>query len=475
MPFSVYNTMTRRIEPFEPITKDFVRMYCCGPTVYNFAHIGNLRTYIFEDILRRTLEFSGYHVQHVMNVTDVGHLTDDGDEGEDKMLKSSKETGRDVYEIARLYTKAFFADTDALHILRPDTACRATEHIGDMIALIKRLEDGGYTYQAGGNVYFSIDTFPQYGELARLNLEELRSGARIDVDENKRNPKDFVLWFTNSKFENQAMLWDSPWGSGYPGWHIECSAMSMKYLGESFDIHCGGIDHIPVHHTNEIAQSEAATGKHWVKYWVHGEFLLSERGKMSKSKGEFLTLHVLVKRGYDPMDYRYFCLGGHYRAQLQFSWQSLDSARNARRNLFERVIELKQITKPAAGLSAEAQQYLDLFTEHLGMDLNAPRGLADMWNLLKDATIPGDEKLSCLYQMDRILGFNLSEIQTEAKGAEPVPEDIQLLLQERLEAKREKNYTRADELRAIVESAGYQLKDTPNGTTVTKSCNQNQG
>ena len=469
MNLSLHNTMTRTIEPFEPVEKPVVRMYCCGPTVYNFAHIGNLRTYVFEDVLRRTLEYAGFVVKHVMNVTDVGHLTDDGDDGEDKMLKSSKETGRDVYTIARMYTDAFFRDTDALHILRPHVACRATDHIQDMIALIKRLEAKGHTYVSGGNVYFSIDTFPRYGELARLNLEELMSGARIHVDENKRNPKDFALWFTNSKFENQVMVWDSPWGTGYPGWHIECSAMSMKYLGDSFDIHCGGIDHIPVHHTNEIAQSEAATGKRWVKYWIHGEFLINETGKMSKSKGEFLTLSVLQDKGYDPMDYRYFCLGGHYRSQLVFSWQSMDAAKNARRNLVRQVQSLKrEAPQGATMLSDAAKEYLRVFAEHLGYDLNAPRGLADMWNLIKDDSVPADEKLACLYDMDRILGLGLAGIEVVEECSESIPEGIQALVDERLEAKRNKNYHRADELRAIVEKAGYKLKDTPDGTLVTK-------
>lgn len=446
-------------------------MYCCGPTVYNYAHIGNLRTYVFEDLLRRTLEYGGFTVRHVMNVTDVGHLTDDGDEGEDKMVKSSKETGRDVYEIAQMYTDAFFTDTDALNIERPHIACRATQHIDDMIALIKRLEEKGHTYVAGGNVYFSIDTFSRYGELARLNLAELQSGARIDVDTNKRNPKDFVLWFTKSKFENQVMVWDSPWGKGYPGWHVECSAMSMKYLGESFDIHCGGIDHIPVHHTNEIAQSEAATGKQWVRYWVHGEFLINETGKMSKSKGEFLTLSLLQKRGYEAMDYRYFCLGGHYRSQLVFSWNSMDSAKNARRNLIRQIRTLLQESggKVASSLSAEGRVYLDTFAEHLGNDLNAPRGLATMWNLIKDTQVSAQEKLFCLYEMDKILGLELDTVGVEEEFSGPeIPADIQALVEERTEAKRMKNYHRADELRVIVEEAGYKLTDTPNGTVVSK-------
>lgn len=470
MRISLHNTLTRTVETFEPLESNLVRMYCCGPTVYNYAHIGNLRTYVFEDILRRTFEFSGYTVKHVMNVTDVGHLTDDGDDGEDKMVKSSKETGRDVYEIARLYTDAFFTDTDELHILRPHVACRATDHIGDMIELIKRLEKKGHTYVSGGNVYFSIETFSRYGELARLNLDELQSGARIDVDQNKRNPKDFVLWFTNSKFENQVMLWDSPWGKGYPGWHIECSAMSMKYLGESFDIHCGGIDHIPVHHTNEIAQSEAATGKQWVRYWVHGEFLINETGKMSKSKGEFLTLSVLKKHGYDALDYRYFCLGGHYRSQLVFSWNSLQAAKNGRRNLIRQIQKLLgEAQKPAMKLSEVAQDYLDTFAKHLGNDLNAPRGLATLWDLVKDTAIPADEKLLCIYRMDEILGLSLAEIEVVNHESETIPLEIQKLVDERMEAKGQKNYHRADELRAIVEKAGYKLTDTSDGTVISKN------
>ncbi|WP_422481304.1 cysteine--tRNA ligase [Pleomorphochaeta sp. DL1XJH-081] len=471
MKISLHNTMSRSIEPFEPLTNGLVRMYCCGPTVYNFAHIGNLRTYIFEDVLRRTLEYGGFSVKHVMNVTDVGHLTDDGDDGEDKMVKSSKETGRDVYEIARMYTDAFFSDTDALHILRPHVACRATQHIEDMIALIKRLEEKGHTYVSGGNVYFSIDTFSRYGELAKLNLEDLQSGARIDVDANKKNPKDFVLWFTKSKFENQVMVWDSPWGKGYPGWHVECSAMSMKYLGESFDIHCGGIDHIPVHHTNEIAQSEAATGKRWVKYWVHGEFLINETGKMSKSKGEFLTLTVLQKKGYDPMDYRYFCLGGHYRSQLVFSWKSMDSAKNGRKNLMKLIRGVHQDATKAihSDLSDSAQKYLDTFFGHLGNDLNAPRGLATVWNLVKDNSVPASDKLFCLGEMDKILGLGLTVIEeSEEPSTGEIPENIRALVDERIEAKSNKNYHRADELRAIVEEAGYKLTDTPDGTVVSK-------
>ncbi|MFA7019030.1 MAG: cysteine--tRNA ligase [Sphaerochaetaceae bacterium] len=469
MDLSLYNTMTRTIEPFVPLKNGVVGMYCCGPTVYNYAHIGNLKTYVFEDVLRRTLEYDGYTVNHVMNITDVGHLTDDGDDGEDKMVKSAKEKGLSVYEIAQMYTDAFFEDIDALHIKRPSIACKATDHIQDMIDLIKRLEAKGHTYRAGGNVYFSIDTFPRYGALARLNLEELQSGARIDIDLNKKNPKDFVLWFTQSKFENQVMVWDSPWGKGYPGWHIECSAMSMKYLGDTFDIHCGGIDHVPVHHTNEIAQSEAATGKKWVNYWIHGEFLINETGKMSKSKGEFLTLSRLREKGYDPMDFRYFCLGGHYRSQLVFSWQSMDSAKNARKNLIKQMQSIKKITsEPAQKLSDAALSYQKSFVEHLNNDLHTPRGLAVLWTLLKDETLPGDQKLASLYEFDKILGLGLTDIASESVQEFVLPKEIQDLVDERAKAKRAKNYHRADELRVIVEKSGYTLKDTADGTVITK-------
>ena len=301
-------------------------MYCCGPTVYLDQHLGNLRTYLFEDVLRRTLEDCGYEVSHVMNVTDVGHLTDDGDEGEDKMIKSARASGLTVQQIAEQYTVQFFRDCEALQIMRPTVVCKATEHIPEMIALVERLTERGHTYQAGGNVFYDISTFSEYGQMAGLDLEELQAGARIQVDANKRRPHDFGLWFTKSKFERQAMLWDSPWGRGYPGWHIECSAMSMRYLGEQFDIHCGGIDHIPVHHTNEIAQSDGATGVPSVRYWVHGEFLVIDGARMAKSGGNLATLTQLVDRGFEPLDYRYFFLGAHYRDQHTFSAEGMVGA-----------------------------------------------------------------------------------------------------------------------------------------------------
>ncbi|MFA5698932.1 MAG: cysteine--tRNA ligase, partial [Sphaerochaeta sp.] len=305
MALRLYNTMSRTVQEFIPIKEHEVGMYSCGPTVYNYAHIGNLRTFLFEDLLKRVLIASGFEVNHVMNVTDVGHLSGDGDDGEDKLEVMARRQKKSAWEIAEYYTKAFFQDFDELKMIRPTTISKATDHIQEMIDLIKRLEANGHTYQSGGNVYFSIDTIDDYGKLARLDLESLQTAVRegVEADEYKKNPKDFVLWFTQSKFGEQEMMWDSPWGRGFPGWHIECSAMSMTYLGEHFDIHCGGIDAIPIHHTNEIAQSEAATGKEWVNYWLHGEFLLDETGKMSKSKGEFLTLSLLKEKGFEAMDY----------------------------------------------------------------------------------------------------------------------------------------------------------------------------
>ncbi len=463
----LYNTMSRKIEEFVPIEPNKVSMYCCGPTVYNYAHIGNLRTFIFEDILKRTFLFDGYEVKHVMNITDVGHLTGDGDDGEDKLGKRSRETGKSVWDIAAFYTEAFFKDEKDLNIITPDIVCRATDHIQDMIDLIKVLEEKGHTYTSGGNVYFSIDTIPDYGKLAGQSQNEKMSGARIAVDGNKRNPKDFVLWFTNSKFGDQAMMWDSPWGRGYPGWHIECSAMSMKYLGPHFDLHCGGIDAIPVHHTNEIAQSEAATGSKWVNYWCHGEFLLNDKGKMSKSSGEFLTLPVVVSHGYNPLDYRYFCLSGHYRTQLKFSWEALDHARSAREKLVSIVSSLKN-TEPVEELSAKAQAYYDGFSAAMNNDLRAPEALAQMWLLLKDSEVTDGEKLSLLYSFDRILGLELDNVEAE-KDVKVGTEEEWKLVEERALAKKNRDWARADEIRSELAGRGFTVKDTPSGPVLEKN------
>ena len=479
----LFNSLGREIQDFTPIHPPDVGMYTCGPTVYNYAHIGNLRTYLFEDVLRRTLELLGWRVRHVMNVTDVGHLTDDADEGEDKMVLGARREGRTVWEIADFYTRAFFDDLAKLNIELPTVVARATEHIADMIGLIRRIEANGFTYLAGGNLYFDISRLPDYGKLAGLNLDSLQAGARIEVDSAKRNPLDFVLWFTRSKFENQAMVWDSPWGRGYPGWHIECSAMSMRYLGEHFDLHCGGIDHIPVHHTNEIAQSEAATGRKWVNHWLHGEFLVLEKEKMAKSSGRFLTLSRLGEEGFDPLDYRFFCLGAHYRTQLQFSFEGLEAARNGRANLMEKIARLKTapqtIPVGASGVgtpevpgssasnadalpgTARAANHLDSFTANLSEDLNTPRALADLWGLLKDESLPPAARLEGALAMDRVLGLRLAAAMPEDHD---LAAEVQGLIRERHEARRRKDFRRADEIRDGLKERGIILEDTPEGT-----------
>ena len=473
MSFSFYNTLGREKQLFKPLQEGKVGFYGCGPTVYNYAHIGNLRAYVLHDILVRSLRRAGFDVNHVMNITDVGHLSDDADEGEDKMVKSAEERGKSVLEIADFYTNAFFKDTERMNITRPTVVCKATEHIGEMIALIQRIEKNGFTYFAGGNLYFDISKFPSYGELALLRLDDLKAGARIEQDENKRNAGDFVLWFTKSKFENQALVWDSPWGRGYPGWHIECSAMSMKYLGENFDIHAGGIDHIPIHHTNEIAQSEAATGKKpWVKYWLHNEFLVLNKGKMSKSAGGFLTLQTLVDDGYDPLDYRYFLIGGHYRSQLQFSMESLEGAKNARKSLVDKVRALAaKCDVNAAADTEKTAHYIEDFNKAIEDDLNTPRALAELWGLLKEGAAE-PETLAAIFDMDRVLGLGLENAcknETQTGDEDSMTHEIEELIAKRAEAKKAKNFADADSIRQNLKERGIILEDGPAGTTWRKS------
>jgi cysteinyl-tRNA synthetase len=471
MALTLYNTLGRTLQVFEPLKPGRVGFYGCGPTVYNYAHIGNLRAYVTHDILTRTLRRMGFDVTHVMNITDVGHLSGDNDEGDDKMVKSAEERGKSVLEIAEFYTGAFFDDTGRMNILKPTVVCKATAHVGEMIDLIKRIDAGGYTYSAGGNLYFDVSKFPGYGDLGLLRLDELKAGARAGADENKRNPQDFVLWFTKSKFENQALVWDSPWGRGYPGWHIECSAMSIKYLGEQFDIHAGGIDHIPIHHTNEIAQSEAATGKKpWVRYWVHNEFLVLNKGKMAKSSGGFITLQNLADAGYDPLDYRYFLLGGHYRSQLQFSWESLEGARNARRSLLDQIRRLaeKAGKETVSACSEKAGKYLAAFDKALEEDLSTPRALAELWGLIRDGELSPGEALAGVLDMDRVLGLSLAEsLDTGGTGRAGDPAlagEVERLIARRKEAKKAKNYAEADSIRQGLKERGVILEDTPSGT-----------
>lgn len=491
MSLTLHNTLGNKKETFIPITEGKAGVYGCGPTVYDYAHIGNLRTYVFEDILIRTLEFLGYDVTHVMNITDVGHLTDDGDTGEDKMLKSAEERGKSVLEIAEFYTKAFFKDTELLNIKKPTIICKATEHIQEMIDLIKRIEANGHTYTAGGNLYFDISTFPKYGELANIKLEDLKAGARIEIDQNKRNPYDFVLWFTKSKFENQALVWDSPWGRGYPGWHVECSAMSMKYLGEQFDIHKGGIDHIRIHHTNEIAQSEGATGKKWVNYWLHNEFLVMNKGKMSKSAGTFIVLGDVIKQGFEPLDYRFLLLGGHYRSQITFSWEAMETAKNGRKNLntrisklmenipTEKIEELKAISqdtnlKKAKTLlqNSKAEPYLNRFIEGMEDDLASPKAISELQTLIKDKNLDSAEILTCISIMDSILGLKLIEEAANLlnKMEHPDIDEVKInsLIEERLSARAQKNYQKADEIRNTLRDMGILLEDKGGSTTWKK-------
>lgn len=455
----LYNTLTRQKEEFMPEKPDQVGLYCCGPTVYNYAHIGNLRTYVFEDLLRRALEFNGYVVNHVMNITDVGHLTSDADTGEDKMKKGAEREKKTVWEIAEYYTQAFLEDMDRLNLLKPTLKPKATDHIEAMIRQIQQLEKNGDTYVGeNGNVYYDTSKFERYGELAQLDKQELQAGARIEVDKNKKNPHDFVLWFVESKHGDQEMQWDSPWGRGFPGWHIECSAMATKYLGEQIDIHCGGIDHIPVHHTNEIAQAEGALGVHpWVKIWMHGNFLvLKEGAKMAKAEENFLTLRRLVEEGYDPLDYRYFCLQSHYRKELAFDWGALEAARTALRRLKEKVSNLGQET------GAVSKVYLDTFQEAVSEDLNIPRALALCWDLLEDATVKNEDKLATIKKMDTVLGLKLDEpLEFE------LPPQITQWILERNEARDKKNWKRADEIRDKIEASGrWLVKDGPGGTEV---------
>ena len=459
----LYNTLTRKKETFKPIKKNEASMYCCGPTVYNYAHIGNLKTYIFEDLLRRVLEYNGYKVKQVMNVTDVGHLTSDADTGEDKMLVGAKREKKTVWQIADFYTEAFFKDLEQLNIKKPVKICKATKHIKDMIKLIQRIEENGYTYLSNGNVYFDVSKFKKYGQLAKLKLESLKAGARIEVDEAKKNPHDFVLWFTKSKFTDQEMKWPSPWETGYPGWHIECSAMSMKYLGEQFDIHCGGIDHIPVHHTNEIAQSEAATKKKWVNYWLHGQFLVMDKGKMAKSKGEFLTLQSLVDKGYTAIDYRYFCVSAHYRTQLMFSYEGLTSAKNAVEKLRERVIEMKENPSNEKNPALE-KKYKSKFLKQINDDLNMPEAMAVVWGLLKEKNLGNKEKIKLLLSFDKVLGLGIKSF-----AREELPKNLKELVEKREKARKNKDWALADKIRNELKQRGIQLKDTKQGVKWQKT------
>lgn len=460
----IYNTMDRRKEDFIPLSDKKVTMYSCGPTVYNYAHIGNLRTYIFMDIFRRTLRYDGYKLKGVMNITDVGHLMSDGDDGEDKMEKASREQKKSPYEIAEYYTKIFFDDLAKLNIGRPEIIAKATDHIADMIKYVQALLDKGYAYEIDDGIYFDIGKFPEYGKLSRLNLEEQQAGARVEVNSQKRHPADFALW---KKAEpNHIMQWESPWGMGYPGWHIECSTMSRKYLGDVFDIHTGGVDHIPVHHENEIAQSEALVGKKTVDYWVHGEFMLVNNGKMSKSLGNTYTIADLEKKGYSAMDFRYFCLNTHYRKKLNFTFEGLDGAKTAYARLL--AVLYKHKMSQTKTDDAKIEDYKKQFADAINDDLNIPLALGVLWKAVKE---PASRDIyDMALDFDKVFGLSLDKARPdETAPAEEIPQEIIELAQKRAVAKKAKNYAEADALRAEINSRGYSVTDTKEGYSVTKN------
>jgi len=465
----LYNTLTRKIEEFRPINKDLVTIYTCGPTVYWYAHIGNLRTYIFEDVLKRVLRYNGYKIKHVMNITDVGHLTSDQDSGEDKMEKGAKREQKTVWEVAQFYTDAFKKDLALLGIEEPDVWIKATDTIPQQLDLIKKLEKKGFTYVIADGVYFDTAKLPEYGRLWP-NKMDIQAGSRVEMVAGKKNATDFALWKLTPAGVKRQMEWDSPWGKGFPGWHTECVVMSTGELGVPFDIHCGGIDHILIHHTNEIAQAEAAFGQAMCNYWMHGEFLNLAGEKIAKSSGNIVTVDDLVKKGIDPLAYRYLCFTTNYRVPLAFSWDALEAAQNALKNLYSAISNLKEKNVvPAANLADGAKKYQEKFLAAINDDLNMPQALAVVWEILKDAALADEAKFGALLNFDRVLGFRLKDVK-----AEVIPEEIKKLAQERETARLAKDFARSDELRKKISDLGYSVKDTQAGPKVKKN-NQSCG
>ena len=467
----IYNTLTRKKDGFKPRFDGKVSMYTCGPTVYHYAHIGNLRSYIMEDVLEKYFRFSGYDVTRVMNITDVGHLTSDGDTGDDKMLKGAKREHKTVMEIAKFYTDAFFDDCKKLNIKTPDVVEPATQCIDEFIKVISALIEKGFAYEAGGNIYFDTSKLKQYYVFNDFKEEDLAVGVRegVEEDSNKKNKADFVLWFTKSKFDDQELKWDSPWGVGYPGWHIECSCISMKHLGEYLDIHCGGIDNAFPHHTNEIAQSEAYIGHEWCNYWFHVHHLNTNGGKMSKSKGEFLTVSLLESKGYDPLVYRYFCLNSHYRKSLVFSYENLDNAAVSFNKLVSRISAL--LKEEQGEIDKEAFEALkNSFTAALDNDLNTAQGITALFDVLKADTTP-KTKLALVNEFDKVLSLDLvkkAEELNNKEGGEEIPEEIAQLVEKRKQARKEKDFALADKLRDEISALGYVIEETRQGTKVRK-------
>lgn len=457
----LFNTWTRQVTPFTTRRPGEVGFYSCGPTVYNYAHIGNLRTYVFADLVRRVLRAEGYDVRHVMNITDVGHLTSDADTGEDKMEKGARQQGRTAWEIADFYTEAFKHDLARLEILEPTIWCKATDHIPQMIETVRQIEANGHTYRTSDGIYFDTATQPEYGQLARLDIAGQQAGARVAVNEEKRNPQDFALWKFSTPEEARQMEWDSPWGRGFPGWHIECSAMAAEYLGVPFDLHSGGVDHIPVHHTNEIAQTLAATGQLLADWWIHGEFLVLKDKRMGKSEGNFLTLQTLVDAGHAPMAYRYLTYTAHYRSHLTYSEEAMDAASSALRNIHKQFAAL-----PADPGAAPNDRLMARFRDTLRDDLNAPQALAVMWETLRDATVPTPVRRATLLAMDEVLPLGLSHVEASVESSGPPPE-VEALLHRRLEARASKDWKASDAIRGEIAALGWEVRDTPQGQVAT--------
>ena len=458
----LYNTLTKKVEEFVSNEQGKVKMYTCGPTVYHYAHIGNLRTYIFEDILEKGLSYLGYDVQRAMNITDVGHLTSDGDTGEDKMSKGAAREGKTVYEIADFYTKAFLDDMVNLNIKVPTLIEKASDNIDVYIEMITKMIENDYAYISNGNVYFDISKAPDYYQLSGKNQDDLLIGVRdtVEEDKSKRNPADFVLWFTLSKFENQVMKWDSPWGVGYPGWHIECSGISYKIFGENLDIHCGGVDNIFPHHTNEIAQSEAYVGHKWCNYWCHGAHLNDDSGKMSKSNGEFLTVSLLKSKGYSPLDYRFFCLNSHYRNPLTFSYDSLDGARNALTKLKNKISNLKD----EGNIEEDKfEKYDNIFKDAISNDLNTSSMVTVLYDLLKDEELNDKTKIALIEKFDEVLYLDLLKSEEVVIDAE-LEKEVNELIAKRAEAKKNKDFALADQIRDELLARNIKLIDTREGT-----------
>ncbi len=457
----VYNTLTRKKQEFKSINNKLVKMYSCGPTVYSYAHIGNFRAYVFMDILRRVLKFNGYNIEGVMNITDVGHLVSDADEGEDKMIKASRLEHKSPYEIANYYTQFFFKNAKELNIDMPEHIVKATDCIGDMIEFVKGLLKNGVAYNVNGNIYFDVTKISNYGRLSHIDLKDKLAGARIEINEEKRSPYDFALWIKAP--ENHIMKWESPWGLGYPGWHIECSTMSRKFLGDTFDIHTGGVDHITVHHENELAQTEGLTGKLQANYWMHVEFLQVDGGKMSKSLKNCYRIEELQERGYSPLDYRYFCLNGHYRKKLNFTFDALTSSKIALQRLNEIVLLHKSGENKVA--ENDLQSCMQKFTEAINDDLNIPLALGVMWSMLKDLPYSKDV-YSLALKMDNVLGFNLKELKAEEQTE--VPSNVLALAEKRWQLKKEKKFAESDEVRKQILNLGYNVVDSKDNFEIRK-------